>query len=56
MTFTNPVLPDFLGWIKLKNLAIGDAAIDIILHRAEQGAVAMAVTGRRGDIRASMTS
>jgi len=56
VTFTNPVLPAFTGWIKLKNLAIGDATIDIILHRAEAGAVAMAVTGRRGDIRATMTS
>jgi glycogen debranching enzyme len=56
VTFTHPVLPDFLGWLKLKNLAIGDATIDIVLHRAEAGAVAMAVTGRRGDIRASMTS
>jgi hypothetical protein len=40
----------------LRNLAIGDATIDIVLHRGEAGAVAMAVTGRRGDIRATMTS
>ena len=56
VTFTNPVLPDFLNWLKLKNLSIGDASIDITLHRAEAGAVAMAVTGRSGDIRAVMTS
>jgi glycogen debranching enzyme len=56
VTFCRPVLPDFIGWLKLKGLTIGDATIDIILHRAEAGAVAMAVLGRRGDIEASMTS
>ena len=56
VTFSRPVLPNFIGWLKLKNLAIGDATIDIILHRAEAGAVAMAVLGRRGEIQATMTS
>jgi glycogen debranching enzyme len=55
VTFTNPVLPDFLNRLNLRNLKLGDAAIDIVLHRAEAGAVAMAVTGRRGDIHAIMT-
>ena len=56
VTFNRPVLPDFIGWIKLKQLTIGDATIDIILHRADAGAVAMAVLGRRGEIQAAMTS
>ena len=56
VTFDHPVLPAFLERLHLRNLAIGDAAIDIVLHRAEAGAVAMAVTARRGDIRAVMTS
>jgi glycogen debranching enzyme len=56
VTFCRPVLPDFVGWLKLKNLIVGDATIDIILHRAEAGAVAMAVLGRQGDIKATMTS
>ena len=56
VTFDHPVLPSFLERLHLRNLAIGDAAIDILLHRAEAGAVAMAVTARRGDIRAVMTS
>ena len=55
VTFDHPVLPDFLSRLHLRNLTIGDAAIDIVLHRAEAGAVAMAVTARRGDIRAMMT-
>jgi glycogen debranching enzyme len=56
VTFTNPVLPDFIQWLKLRNIPLGDATIDIVLHRAEAGAVAMAVLNRRGDIQATMTS
>ncbi len=56
VTFDRPVLPAGVGRLHLKNLAIGDATIDIVLHRAEAGAIAMAVTARRGDIRAMMTS
>jgi glycogen debranching enzyme len=56
VTFTNPVLPDFIHWLKLRNLPLGNATIDIVLHRAEAGAIAMAVSGRRGDIQATMTS
>jgi glycogen debranching enzyme len=56
ITFSRPVLPSFIGWLKLKNLTMGSATIDIILHRAEAGAVAMAVLGRRGEIQATMTS
>jgi len=56
VTFNHPVLPAFLQRLHLKNLAIGEATIDIVLHRAEAGAVGMAVTARRGDIHAVMTS
>ncbi|HUC17343.1 MAG TPA: amylo-alpha-1,6-glucosidase [Acetobacteraceae bacterium] len=56
VTFSHPVLPAFLQRLHLKNLAIGDATIDIVLRRAEAGAVGMAVTARRGDIHAVMTS
>ncbi len=56
VSFDRPVLPAGLTRLHLRNLAIGEAAIDIVLHRAEAGAVAMAVTARRGDIRAMMTS
>ncbi len=56
VSFNSPLLPPFMERLKLRNLAIGDATIDIVLHRVEGGAVAMAVTDRRGDIRATMTS
>jgi glycogen debranching enzyme len=55
VTFTDPVLPDFLDRLKLRNVTLNGATIDIVLHRAEAGAVAMAVTGRRGDIHARLT-
>lgn len=56
VTFDHPVLPDFLTWLHLKHLTLGDGTIDIMLQRSGQNAVAMAVTARRGDIRATMTT
>lgn len=56
VTFTKPVLPNFINWLKLRNLPLGEETIDIALHRSEAGAVAMAVTGRHGDVHATMTS
>ena len=56
VTFANPVLPEFIDKLKLQNLSIGNASIDITLHRSDAGAVAMAVTGRTGEIYATMTS
>jgi glycogen debranching enzyme len=54
--FCNPVLPEFINKLKLQNLSIGNASIDITLYRGDAGSVAMAVTGRTGDIYATMTS
>ncbi|MGH7118064.1 MAG: amylo-alpha-1,6-glucosidase [Acetobacteraceae bacterium] len=56
VTFDHPVLPDFLTWLHLRHLTLGDGAIDIMLHRSAKGGVAMAVTAREGDIRATMTA
>ncbi|MGH7119001.1 MAG: amylo-alpha-1,6-glucosidase [Acetobacteraceae bacterium] len=53
--FNHPVLPDFITWLHLKNLTLGSGAIDIVLHRVGRTTVAMGVTARRGDIRATMT-
>ncbi|HUZ62538.1 MAG TPA: amylo-alpha-1,6-glucosidase [Acetobacteraceae bacterium] len=55
VTFDHPVLPEFLDRLHIRGLALGDARIDVELRRAN-GAVAMGVTGRGGDIRAVMVS
>ncbi|MGH7077208.1 MAG: amylo-alpha-1,6-glucosidase, partial [Acetobacteraceae bacterium] len=55
ITFHHPVLPDFITWLHLKNLTLGNGAIDIVLHRVGRTTVAMGVTARRGNIRATMT-
>jgi glycogen debranching enzyme len=55
VTFDRPVLPSFMGEVILRNLAIGEARIDVML-RGSGGAVAMQVLSRIGDIRATMTS
>ncbi|HTZ70909.1 MAG TPA: amylo-alpha-1,6-glucosidase, partial [Acetobacteraceae bacterium] len=54
--FNRPVLPEFLTRVRLQKIELCGARIDILLHRTEAGAIAMAVTDRQGDIRAMMTS
>lgn len=58
VSFDRPMLPAFLTYVNLTNLRIGAASIDVTLSRtgSQPGAVAMAVSARRGDIRATMTS
>jgi glycogen debranching enzyme len=55
VAFDHPVLPRCLHGVTLRNLAIGDARIDVAL-RGEGAQVAMTVLSRHGDIRATMTS
>ncbi|TWU43497.1 alpha-glucosidase [Novipirellula aureliae] len=31
--FDNPKLPDFLNWIRIKNLRVGDGEVDLAIHR-----------------------
>ncbi|MGH7056388.1 MAG: amylo-alpha-1,6-glucosidase [Acetobacteraceae bacterium] len=54
VTLDHPMLPDFLTYLHLGNLSLGNASIDIMLHRADRNAIGMAVTARRGDIHALM--
>jgi hypothetical protein len=40
LRFGHPVLPDYLNYIEIRNLRIGDAAIDLLLCRHEQDVAA----------------
>jgi glycogen debranching enzyme len=55
VSFTHPVLPNFVSEITLCGLAIGDASIDVVLRRAGSE-VAAHVLQRHGDIRLIMVS
>ena len=55
VTFERPVLPRFLDRVVLRNLAIGNARIDVML-RGSGDDVAMTVLRRQGDIHVVMTS
>lgn len=55
VVFDHPRMPPFLDQIILRNLAIGDARIDVKLVGAGEG-VAMQVLSRRGHIGATMRS
>lgn len=49
ITFNYPLLPDFLEWVELKNLSIGNASIDLLLHRREDD-VGINILRREGNI------
>jgi glycogen debranching enzyme len=45
----HPRLPAFLDWIRVRNLAVGDAQVDLLLRRHDTG-VAVNVLERRGAV------
>jgi glycogen debranching enzyme len=49
LLFAYPVLPAFLKWVRIKDLRIGDASIDLMLQKHEQDA-AINVLRREGAI------
>jgi len=51
-----PELPRGIDWVTLRGLTLCGARIDLRLHRAASGAVAMSVPGREGDIRAVLVA
>jgi glycogen debranching enzyme len=50
----HPVLPAGLDHLTLRGLSIGDARIDVALSRGIGGTVGMSVTGRQGEIGATL--
>ena len=49
VSFTHPVLPSYLDWVEIKNLTIGGASLDLLLHRREDD-VGINVLRREGDV------
>jgi glycogen debranching enzyme len=51
----HPHLPDWLRWVSLRHLRVGDAEVDLRYERSDQGTL-VAVTGKRGDLLVSVES
>jgi glycogen debranching enzyme len=49
ITFSYPVLPEFLGEVRIKNLEVGNASVDLFLERHGQD-VGIDVLRRKGDV------
>ncbi len=49
IVLTRPVLPEFLEQVRVRNLSVGDASVDLMLFRSGS-AVAMTVERRTGDV------
>src|SRR5688500_11836728 len=47
--FERALLPDFLPWVRILNLRVGDASVDLLLERHEFD-VAIRVLRRSGDV------
>jgi len=51
--FENPRLPDFLSWVRIQNLRIGDGSVDLAFRRHPRD-VGMSVERKEGDIQIVM--
>lgn len=49
VTFDRPMLPDVLDWLEIRGLAVGDATLDLTLHRHRED-VGLTVQRRDGDV------
>ncbi|QDV13068.1 Amylo-alpha-1,6-glucosidase [Rosistilla oblonga] len=47
--FENPRLPDFLNWVRIQNLRVGDGVVDLAFHRHPRD-VGMNVERKEGDV------
>jgi len=50
LVISDPVLPEFLEWVHIRGLSIGDATIDLMIERHAQD-VGVNVLRRDGDVR-----
>ncbi len=50
VTFTDPVLPDWLAWLRIEHLAVGDGVVDLLFERHPHD-VGISVLRREGSVR-----
>lgn len=50
VTFTDPVLPEWLRWLRIEHLSVGDASVDLLCERHPHD-VGISVLQRRGNVR-----
>ena len=49
LVLESPAMPEWLDWLKIENLRVGDGAVSLIAHRARNGA-RIEVLENRGDV------
>jgi glycogen debranching enzyme len=50
ITFTDPALPDWLAWLRIEHLAVGDGVVDLLCERHPHD-VGISVLRRQGSVR-----
>ncbi|HZJ52677.1 MAG TPA: amylo-alpha-1,6-glucosidase [Myxococcaceae bacterium] len=54
VTFSNPMLPDFLDVLQIEDLRVGPARVDLRVHRYADGAAGVDVVRRSGPVNVSI--
>jgi hypothetical protein len=49
VVIASPAMPDWLEWLKLENLKVGDGAVSLMVHRTH-GLPAIEVLNKRGAV------
>ena len=49
LVIDSPVMPDWLDWLKIENLKVGEGAVSVLVRRAPEGA-SIGIIERRGDV------
>jgi glycogen debranching enzyme len=50
LVFSKPLLPPFLPQVTVRDLKVGDARVDLLLTRQDEGDVGVNVLRRNGDL------
>ncbi|HLK80853.1 MAG TPA: amylo-alpha-1,6-glucosidase [Xanthobacteraceae bacterium] len=53
LVIDSPVMPEWLGWIKIEGLKVGDGEVSLIARRVAEG-TSVSIVERRGDVRIEM--
>ena len=49
LVIDSPTMPDWLDWLKIENLKVGDGAVSLLVRR-EPGVASVVILDREGDI------
>jgi len=49
LVIDSPIMPEWLNWLRIENLKVGDGAVSLLISRVPEGA-AIGIIERRGNV------